>query len=131
MAKKAKTKAKRITISFEGLEHVVQFGAPGWRCVIAASHDGPYEVRALLVNDVGVVEKPMTNQGARVVSIPLPADIAPPLRMLWWITAGHNIPKIAVFMAFGNTEPVLVKDKKPLKKGESWTTKDPVIYPKP
>lgn len=128
---KAKSKLKRITISFDGFEQLAEFGAPVWRFVVAASHDGPYEIRALVVNDVAVVGPPRTNQGERIMAVPLPAVVVPPFRVLWWITAGHTIPKIAVALAFGTGAPAVVEDKKPLKKGESWITNKPVAFPKP
>jgi hypothetical protein len=134
MSKKpAKKDSKKKQKEKDGGKESVFTGNPaqpkGPRFVVGVSHDGPYEIQVAMINDIHLVPTTVTTT-KRLYEIPIPSAIQPPFRVMWWIVAGHKIPRIATGIALGDEDPVTLDVKAPLAKGESWLTKKPVKFPK-
>jgi hypothetical protein len=86
--------------------------------VIQMSNNGPYDVRAITVDDRHAIQPTSTTQARAVFDIS--ALFHPPARIGWWIVAGVQFPKAGVFLVRPNEEPELLEAQQPLKKGVAW-----------
>jgi hypothetical protein len=102
--------------------------APALSFVATVSHDGPWELRSLVVNDFQILDTTIATSERRI-DVPIPPVLAPPLGVAWSILAGHLIPTVAAFMVAGGGSPVLLAKKSPLKKGESFAPLVPFPFP--
>ena len=100
--------------------------------VAMVSHTGPWELRALIVNDLQILEKSIATSSLRI-EVPIPAVLKPPLHINWSILAGHLIPSVAIFVVPPGPPPHSalkpLATKQPLKKGESWAPLKPIVFP--
>ena len=104
-------------------------GAPGLTFVAAVSHNGPWELRSLVINDFEVLHKTVPTSTRRI-DVPIPAVLGSPLNITWAILAGHLIPSVGTFVEPQGQQAVLLASKGPLKKGESWAPLLPTRFPK-
>lgn len=86
--------------------------------VIQMSNNGPYDVRAITVDDRHAIQPISTTQARTVFDIS--ALYHPPARIGWWIVAGVQFPKAGVFLVRPDEEPQLLEAQQPLKKGVAW-----------
>jgi hypothetical protein len=115
------------TVEGEGLalEAVVQ----PLTFIAAVSHDGPWELRSLVINDFQVLNKTVPTTGRRI-DVPIPAVFGTNLKVSWAILAGHAIPSAGTFIEPQGQQAVPLDSKGPLKKGESWAPLLPASFPK-
>jgi hypothetical protein len=92
------------------------------------SHDGPWELRSLVINSFQVLNTTQLSTDRRI-DVPIPGVFDGQLSINWSILAGHLIPGLATFVEVAGQQPVKLADKAPLKKGESWAPLTPSIFP--
>jgi len=102
---------------------------PGLTFVAAVSHDGPWELRSLVINDFQVLDKTVATSHRRI-DVPIPAVLGSPLDITWAIVAGHLIPSVGTFVEPHGEDAVLLASKGPLKKAESWAPLLPTRFPR-
>jgi hypothetical protein len=96
--------------------------------VAVVTHDGPWELRSLLVNDFQILDTTILSTDLRI-DVPIPSVFGSQLAVNWSILAGHLIPGLATFIEPVGQDPVKLAEKAPLKKGESWTPPAPSTFP--
>ena len=96
--------------------------------VAVVTHDGPWELRSLVVNDFQILDTTILSTDLRI-DVPIPIVFGSQLAVNWSILAGHLIPGLATFIEPAGQDPVKLAEKAPLKKGESWTPPAPSTFP--
>jgi hypothetical protein len=96
--------------------------------VAVVTHDGPWELRSLVVNDFQILDTTILSTDLRI-DVPIPGVFGTQLAVNWSILAGHLIPGLATFIEPAGQNPVKLAEKAPLKKGESWTPPAPSTFP--
>jgi hypothetical protein len=96
--------------------------------VAVVSHDGPWELRSLIVNDFQILDKTQLATDLRI-DVPIPSVFGTQLAVNWSILAGHLIPGVSTFIEPAGGSPVKLAEKAPLKKGESWAPLAPSTFP--
>jgi len=92
---------------------------PSTQLVIQMSNNGPYDVRAITVDQRNVVEPFSTSQARTVIDIT--PHFHPPAKIGWLIFAGVQFPKAGVFLHHpGQENAQLLGAQQPLKKGVPW-----------
>jgi hypothetical protein len=96
--------------------------------VAVVTHDGPWELRSLVVNGFQILDQTIPSTDLRI-DVPIPSVFGTQLAVNWSILAAHLIPGLATFIEPAGQTPVKLAEKAPLKKGESWTPLAPSTFP--
>ncbi len=86
--------------------------------VVEMSNDGPYDIRAIMVDQVVVFQNVSTSNPRREFDIT--AHFHPPARIGWEIFGGIQFPSAGVFLERPGQPTETLGQQAPLKKSVQW-----------